>query len=96
MTDQSDQAAKACVVVSGNTQNASLICLREIGFELGFEDGDRPMWTAENKEVRLAAWSPEELLGVATVWKRFGESFAGCDPDLISSLLEGVRSEGAD
>ena len=97
MDDSDDN--RPSIFVAGNTNNACLVCLRERGYTLIYEngeDGGMPIWCAENDQVRLGATNPEELLGLAIVWEQFGTGFNVRSPDVKSEVIDASYGDCSD
>ena len=76
------------IVAAGNTYNPCLIALRDKGYRVWVEEGEETVvWCAERNGNTFAAYSPPELLGLATMGEQLGEEWNRQEPDLISQVL---------
>lgn len=80
------------IVAAGNTYNPCLLILVEKGYRLPAEqDGEGMSWRAEKEDRCFVGFSPPELLGVVSLWERFGEDRNRQKPDLIDEVLEAAE-----
>ena len=75
-----------------NTYTPALLCLQKIGYELRAVDDDdgedQTIWIAENAEVRLSAFDPLALLGLASLWQMRGKDWSkGHEEQSLYDLL---------
>lgn len=74
---------------AGNTNNPCLLVLREQGYELSLEPRQQgSLWCASKDGVRFMAHSGAELLGLVTLWQRFGINWNQQVPDVFSELVD--------
>ncbi len=77
------------LVASGNTYNASLIVLRQKGYDLWLESGDAGnLWCAKKGDHRFLAYTGPELLGLVTLWETLGEQWNQQEPDIFAELVD--------
>lgn len=79
------------IVAAGNTYNSCLLILRSKGFRVWAEEGiETLLWNAEKKGCTLLAYSPPELLGMATLWETYGENWNQQEPDCLGEIMENM------
>ncbi len=79
------------IVAAGNTYNPCLLILRSKGFRVWAEEGnDTLLWNAEKESCTVLAYSPPELLGMATLWETFGNNWNQQEPDFIGEIMESM------
>ncbi|HEU5118027.1 MAG TPA: hypothetical protein VFT74_15490 [Isosphaeraceae bacterium] len=77
------------LIAYGNTYNPSLLILQEKGYQISAEEGENSMTGYALKDsVTLTACSPPELLGLATLWECFGETWNRQEPGLLEKVLD--------
>lgn len=77
------------LVAAGNTNNPSLLVLRQKGYELWLEEGeDVTLWCAKKGNNRFMAYTGPELLGLVVLWEHLGENWNQQSPDVFSELIE--------
>ncbi len=80
---------ESCLVASGNTYNSSLIVLREIGYDLWLEKGDKgTLWCAKKGEQCFLAYTGSELLGLVTLWEHLGKNWNRQTPAIYDELID--------
>ncbi len=77
------------ISAAGNTNNPCLLILREKGYRLWLEPMEQgSLWCAEKDGVGFMGHSGPELLGIATLWERYGEEWNRQAPDIYSELID--------
>jgi hypothetical protein len=80
---------ESCLVASGNTNNPSLIVLRQKGYDIWLEKGDKGMlWCARKGTQSFLAYTGPELLGLAVLWEHQGKNWNQQEPDLYGELID--------
>ena len=76
------------IVAAGNTYNPCVMLLHEGGYRVwAVEGSENVIWNAEKNGVSYLAYSPPELLGIVTLWEKFGENWNRQSPNLIGEIL---------
>lgn len=80
---------KACLVASGNTNNPSLIVLRQKGYDIWLEKGDNGMlWCARKGPQSFLSYTGPELLGLIALCEQEGNNCNQQEPDLYGELID--------
>ncbi len=83
---------QSALVASGSTYNPSLIVLRNKGYELWLECGDKgSFFCAKKGDQSFLAYSGPELLGLVTLWEHFGENWNQQEPNIYNELLTKIE-----
>lgn len=84
---------QSSLVASGNTYNASLLVLRQKGYELWLERGENglALVCAKGRQDVPGIHGPytgPELLGLVVLWENLGENWNQQSPDIYGELME--------
>lgn len=80
------------ISAAGNTNNPCLLILRDAGYDLWLEPTERgSLWCASKDGVGFMGHSGAELLGIVTLWERFGENWNQQEPDVLSELFDAME-----
>jgi len=83
---------ESCLIASGNTYNPSLVVLRQKGYEVWLEKGDKgddeSLWCAKKGDQSFLAYTGPELLGLVALWEHLGRNWNQQKPDIYSELIE--------
>jgi hypothetical protein len=77
------------LVASGNTNNPSLIVLRQKGVEIWLEKSDdATLWCAKKGDQNFMAYTGPELLGLVVLWEHLGKNWNQQEPDIYGELAD--------
>jgi hypothetical protein len=80
---------ESSLVAAGNTNNPSLIVLRQKGYDLWLEKSDdRSLWCAKKGPHSFMAYTGPELLGLVTLWEQLGPDWNQQSPDILGELFD--------
>ncbi|MAG93313.1 MAG: hypothetical protein CMJ48_06135 [Planctomycetaceae bacterium] len=82
------------ITSAGNTYNPALVILDEKGYSLRVELGhDYTIWCAEKDGHHFSGSNPLELLAVASIFERFGDSWQDAirNPDLLEAVFDAAE-----
>jgi len=78
---------RTSLIAAGNTYNPCLLILRQRGYELWCERGERTvLYNARKGDHSFAGYSPPELLGIVVLWEELGADWCRQSPILIAEL----------
>ena len=77
------------LVAAGNTYNPCLILLRQKGYDLWLEQGDKgSLWCAQKNNQNFMAYSGPELLGLVVLWEEFGADWNRQKANILGELAD--------
>jgi hypothetical protein len=80
---------ESTLVASGNTNNPSLLVLRQKGFDIWLEKSeDATLWCAKKGDQSFMAYTGAELLGLVVLWEHLGKNWNQQVPDVYSELCD--------
>lgn len=85
-------AKKHGIAAAGNTHNPCLLVLQDGGYELWLEPTEQgSLWCASKDDIQFMGHSGAELLGIVTLWERFGTEWNKQEPDVYGKLLDDME-----